>query len=208
MGSTKTNVRIINMTRLIFATNNQHKVEEIQAAIGHLLKVVSLKEAGIEQEVPEPFETLEENAREKARVINRITGENCFSEDTGLEVEALDGAPGVRSARFAGEDANAEKNTEKLLKEMESTGNRKARFRTVICLKYEGKEYLFEGICEGRLLAEKRGSLGFGYDPVFVPGGAEKTFAEMNMEEKNRFSHRQKAASQLVLFLQQQLVKP
>lgn len=194
------------MTSLIFATNNRHKVEEIQSAIGKLIEVISLKEAGIAREIPEPFDTLEDNAREKCRVIHQLTGKNCFSEDTGLEVEALNGAPGVYSARYAGNDATAENNTEKLLSELKGISNRKAKFRTVICLEFEGEEFLFEGICEGYILLEKKGSLGFGYDPVFVPEGADKTFAEMEIEEKNKYSHRKKAASLLVLFLQQRLV--
>jgi Xanthosine triphosphate pyrophosphatase len=134
------------MTSLIFATNNRHKVEEIQAAIGHMLRVVSLKEAGIEKDIPEPFDTLEENAREKSRVIHELTGQNCFSEDTGLEVEALNGEPGVKSARYAGEDKDFNANMVKLLSRLGATTNRRARFRTVISLIWQGKEYLFEGI--------------------------------------------------------------
>lgn len=194
------------MTSLIFATNNRHKVEEIQSAIGQIINVISLKEAGIIKEIAEPFDTLEDNAREKCRVIHQLTGKNCFSEDTGLEVEALEGAPGVYSARYAGDDANAENNISKLLSELNDKENRKARFRTVICLVFEGEEYLFEGTCEGYILPEKKGSLGFGYDPVFVPEGSNKSFAEMELEEKNKFSHRKKAAARLVLFLQQRLV--
>jgi XTP/dITP diphosphohydrolase len=189
--------------KLIFATNNEHKVEEIQAAIGHILEVISLSAAGIEKEIPEPYETLEENAREKSRVIHQLTGENCFSEDTGLETEALNGGPGVKSARYAGENKDFAANIHKLLDRMGTTTNRTARFRTVISLILDNKEYLFEGICEGRITAEQRGRQGFGYDPVFIPDGADRTFAEMTMEEKNRFSHRKKAADKLVLFLQQ-----
>jgi XTP/dITP diphosphohydrolase len=191
------------MTSLIFATNNRHKVEEIQAAIGHMLRVVSLKEAGIEKDIPEPFDTLEENAREKSRVIHELTGQNCFSEDTGLEVEALNGEPGVKSARYAGEDKDFNANMVKLLSRLGATTNRRARFRTVISLIWQGKEYLFEGICPGTILTEPRGQQGFGYDPVFVPDGSDRSFAEMTLEEKNRFSHRKKAADKLVLFLQQ-----
>jgi XTP/dITP diphosphohydrolase len=189
--------------KLIFATNNEHKVEEIQAAIGHILEVISLSAAGIEKEIPEPYETLEENAQEKSRVIHQLTGENCFSEDTGLETEALNGGPGVKSARYAGENKDFAANIHKLLDRMGTTTNRTARFRTVISLILDNKEYLFEGICEGRITAEQRGRQGFGYDPVFIPDGADRTFAEMTMEEKNRFSHRKKAADKLVLFLQQ-----
>jgi XTP/dITP diphosphohydrolase len=189
--------------RLIFATNNQHKVAEIQSAIGDQLEVVSLKQAGIEADIPEPHDTLEDNAREKSRFIHRLTGGNCFSEDTGLETDALQGEPGVKSARYAGEGKDFDANIEKLLKRLGTTTNRSARFRTVISLVLEEREYLFEGICEGEIISEKRGSQGFGYDPVFLPHGSSRTFAEMTMEEKNRFSHRKKAADKLVLFLQQ-----
>ena len=188
---------------LIFATNNKHKVEEIQAAIGHILEVVSLEDAGINIDIPEPFDTLEENAQEKSRVIHRLTGQNCFSEDTGLETDALNGEPGVKSARYAGENKDFSANIEKLLNRLGTTTQRSARFRTVISLILEGKEYLFEGTCEGQIITEQRGQQGFGYDPVFIPGGSNRTFAEMSMEEKNRFSHRKKAADKLVLFLQQ-----
>lgn len=191
------------MTELIFATNNRHKVEEMQFAIGKQVKIISLKDAGIYKEIPEPHDTLEDNAREKSRVIHDLTGKNCFSEDTGLEVEALNGEPGVRSARYAGEEGSAENNISKLLYELKDKPVKKARFRTIISLILDNKEYLFEGICNGSVVPEKRGSLGFGYDPVFVPDGSDKTFAEMDAEEKNRFSHRQKAAAQLVLFLQE-----
>lgn len=191
------------MTRLIFATNNRHKVEEIQAAIGHIVEVVSLKDAGIEKDIPEPFDTLEENAQEKSRVIHQLTGLDCFSEDTGLETEALNGEPGVKSARYAGENKDFSANIDKLLNRLGTTSNRKARFRTVISLIWQGQEYIFEGICPGTIITEQRGQQGFGYDPVFVPDGSNRTFAEMTMEEKNVFSHRKKAADKLVLFLQQ-----
>lgn len=189
--------------KLIFATNNKHKVEEIQAAIGHILEVTSLQEAGIDVDIPEPYDTLEENAQEKSRVIHQITGENCFSEDTGLETDALGGEPGVKSARYAGEGKDFSANIDKLLMKLGTTTQRSARFRTVISLILEEKEYLFEGICEGSIIAERRGEQGFGYDPVFLPGGSTRTFAEMSMEEKGRYSHRKKAADKLVLFLQQ-----
>lgn len=189
--------------KLIFATNNQHKVEEVQAAIGHILEVVSLQQAGIDQEIPEPFDTLEENAQEKSRVIHRLTGQSCFSEDTGLETDALNGEPGVKSARYAGKGRNFDENIDKLLSRLGTTTNRSARFRTVISLVLDEKEYLFEGICEGSITHEKRGTQGFGYDPVFLPAGSTRTFAEMTLEEKGGFSHRKKAADKLVLFLQQ-----
>jgi XTP/dITP diphosphohydrolase len=192
---------ITPMTKLIFATNNQHKVEEIQSAIGHLLEVISLQQAGIDIDIPEPFDTLEANASEKSATIHRLTGEDCFSEDTGLEVEALNGEPGVKSARYAGEDRAFAKNIEKLLNILGSRPDRKARFRTVISLIRDGKEYLFEGICEGRILFSPAGDTGFGYDPVFAPDGELRSFAEMTLEEKNHYSHRRKAADKLIAFL-------
>lgn len=189
--------------QIIFATNNAHKVAEIQAAIGHQITVIPLKEAGIDIDIPEPFDTLTANAEEKARTIHRLTQQNCFSEDTGLEVDALNGEPGVKSARYAGEDKAFEKNIEKLLVKLAGELNRNARFRTVISLIWDQQEYLFEGTCEGTILASPRGTGGFGYDPVFVPAGSDRTFAEMTMEEKNGFSHRKKAADQLIVFLKQ-----
>ncbi len=192
------------MSRLIFATNNQHKVAEIQAAIGDRIEVVTLAEAGIDVDIPEPFDTLTENADEKARVIFEMTNENCFSEDTGLEVDFLNGEPGVKSARYAGENRSFEKNIEKLLRNLGNTDRRNARFRTVITLIWNREPQHFEGVCEGRITLAARGAGGFGYDPVFQPDGSEKVFAEMSMEEKNVFSHRRKAADKLILFLQQQ----
>jgi len=187
--------------KLIFATNNRHKLDEIRSVLGSRINIISLSEAGITREIPEPFETLRENAAEKARTIHLISGGNCFSEDTGLEVDALHGRPGVHSARFAGEPPSYTRNTEKLLKELAGINNRHARFVTVICLIWEGVEYYFEGRCEGHILHQARGNDGFGYDPVFMPEGADRSFAEMTMEEKNRFSHRRKAADQLIAFL-------
>lgn len=191
------------MIKLIFATNNEHKVKEIQAAIGSQIQVISLREAGIAIEIPEPHDTLEANAQEKSRTIHQLTGKNCFSEDTGLEVDTLAGEPGVKSARYAGENKASDKNIEKLLQKLGDDPRRTARFRTVISLCWEGREYLFEGICEGVITQEKRGQEGFGYDPVFVPEGSTLTFAEMSLEEKGRFSHRKKAADKLVSFLQE-----
>jgi XTP/dITP diphosphohydrolase len=193
------------MTQLIFATNNAHKVEEIQVAIGNIVQVISLQQAGIEIEIPEPHTSLEKNASEKSRTIYRLTNKNCFGEDTGLEVEALNGEPGVKSARYAGEEKDFDKNIEKLLKKLSLAANRKARFRTVISLIYGGEEFLFEGICEGQVTDSKRGFKGFGYDAVFLPSGSKRTFAEMDTVEKNTFSHRRIAADRLVLFLQQQI---
>lgn len=189
--------------KLVFATNNQHKVEEIRAVLPPSFSIVTLKEAGIDIDIPEPHDTLEENAREKAVTIHQMTGENCFSEDTGLEVDALGGEPGVKSARYAGDDRSFSSNIDKLLSRLEGKPNRKARFRTVICLILEGKEYLFEGICEGHILEEEKGGKGFGYDPVFTPEGDNRSFAEMSLEEKSRYSHRSKAVAGLVTFLNQ-----
>lgn len=189
------------MPKLIFATNNQYKVEEISAIVGDDYDVVSLKEAGINIDIPEPHDTLEANASEKSRTIYRLTGENCFSEDTGLEVDALNGAPGVRSARFAGEGKDFDANVQKLLQMLGDNDNRKARFRTVISLILNGEEHLFEGISEGAITFFPKGEKGFGYDPVFIPSGASKTFAEMSLQEKNMHSHRQRATAKLLAFL-------
>ena len=193
------------MIELIFATNNAHKVEEIQAIIPASLKVVSLKQAGIEIDIPEPFDTLEENAKEKSSVIYKMTGMNTFSEDTGLEVEALNGEPGVKSARYAGEEKSFDRNIEKLLARLKGNKNRKARFRAVISLIWDGKEYSFEGVSDGVITESSKGSKGFGYDPIFQPLGSAKTFGQMDLEEKTQYSHRKKAGDKLVLFLHNQL---
>jgi len=187
--------------KLIFATNNQHKVAEMQAAIGHAFELVSLQQAGIDIDIPEPHDTLEANASEKSRTIYQQYGVNCFSEDTGLETAALNGEPGVKSARYAGEEKSFEKNIDKLLSKLEGIENREASFRTVISLIIDSKEHLFEGICKGTIGKIPRGTEGFGYDAVFLPTGAAKTFAEMTLKEKELYSHRKKAADKLVLFL-------
>ncbi|HEY4109378.1 RdgB/HAM1 family non-canonical purine NTP pyrophosphatase [Puia sp.] len=191
--------------RIIFATNNQHKVIEIQSAIGDKLEVISLKAAGIDIDIPEPHDTLEANATEKSSTIHKLTNDNCFSEDTGLEVMALGGEPGVLSARYAGETRSFEENIKKLLTGLGDNPDRRARFRTVISLNYNNTEHLFEGICEGRILPAPDGDDGFGYDPIFVPEGDTRSFGRMTLEEKNRYSHRRKAADQLVAFLQTQI---
>ena len=175
--------------KLIFASNNQHKVEEVRSVLGNKFEIITLQEAGINIDIPEPHETLEENASEKAKVIYQLTKINCFGEDTGLEVEALNGEPGVKSARYTGEERSFDKNIEKLLSKLKGQTNRKARFRAVISLMLDGKEYLFEGISDGIIINEKRGILGFGYDPVFVPNGSNKTFGEMELSEKNQYSY-------------------
>jgi len=189
------------MNTIIFATNNENKVTEVRSILKDEFKILSLKEAGIDIDIPEPFKTLEENAFEKARVISHIMNKDCFAEDTGLEVEALNGEPGVKSARYAGESRDFEKNIDKLLTNLKDKENRKARFRTVVCLIEEGKEKIFEGTCKGTIIAGRRGNSGFGYDPVFVPDGSFRTFAEMSMEEKNTFSHRKKAIEKLAEYL-------
>lgn len=190
------------MEAFIFATNNQHKVDEVKSILGNRFSIVSLKEAGIDIDIPEPHNTLEENAREKSEVIFKLTGKNCFSEDTGLEVAALNGAPGVKSARYAGDVANSEDNINKLLFEIGTNKKREAHFKTIISLMLNGIEYQFEGICEGIILDKRRGGSGFGYDSVFVPKGSNKSFAEMDITEKSIFSHRKKAISKLIYFLQ------
>ncbi|HNR17067.1 MAG TPA: RdgB/HAM1 family non-canonical purine NTP pyrophosphatase [Chitinophagaceae bacterium] len=187
--------------KLIFATNNQHKVDEIRSVIDKNLELITLQEAGIDIDIPEPYNTLKENASGKSKVIFDMTGINCFSEDTGLEVDSLGGEPGVKSARYAGDDRSFNANIEKLLSKLVGKPDRSARFKTVISLLIDGRETLFEGICEGRIITERRGEQGFGYDPVFIPAGADKTFAEMTMQEKNKFSHRKKAVEKLVAFL-------
>jgi XTP/dITP diphosphohydrolase len=188
---------------IIFATNNLHKIEEIKKIVPHDFNIITLKEAGINQDIPEPFDTLEENAKEKSSVIYQLTQQNCFSEDTGLEVEAINGAPGVKSARYAGDGRNFEDNINKLLQNMQGKTNRSARFRTVISLIWNEEEHYFEGICKGSIIDAPRGEQGFGYDPVFVPEGSNKTFAEMSLEEKNTFSHRRKVTDKLVQFLKE-----
>ncbi len=189
------------MHKLIFATNNRNKVAEIQSLVGNDFEIIPLKEAGIDIDIPEPHDQLEANAAEKARVIFSMTNQNCFSEDTGLEIAALKGEPGVKSARYAGEDRDFQANIDLVLSKMVGMEDRTAQFRTVICLIWEQKEYYFEGICKGKILTAMQGEKGFGYDPIFVPDDASKSFASMTMEEKNKYSHRQKAVTQLFNFL-------
>jgi XTP/dITP diphosphohydrolase len=187
--------------KLIFATNNQNKVAEIKAALTQGLEIITLKEAGIDIDIPEPHNTLEENATEKSTVIHNLTKQNCFSEDTGLEVAALNGEPGVRSARYAGDDANNKNNIALLLQNMQNINERTAQFKTVISLILDNVEHQFTGICTGKIIHEEIGEMGFGYDAIFVPDGDEKTFAQMTMEEKNKYSHRKKALAKLIDFL-------
>ena len=189
--------------KIIFATNNQHKVDEIRAVLPSHFEIITLKEAGIDIDISEPHNTLEANAEEKATTIYHLTGIECFGEDTALEVDALNGEPGVRSARYAGEQKSFQQNNELLLQNLNNIENRTAQFRTVICLIMEGTINFFEGVCPGKIIKDQKGQAGFGYDPVFVPDGADKTFGEMTLTEKNMYSHRRKAVDRLVEFLNQ-----
>ena len=189
------------MKELIFATNNLHKLSEIQDLIGDTFTIKSLQQIGCTEDIPETADTLEGNAILKARYIYDTYGENCFADDTGLEIEALDGRPGVYSARYAGYGHDFEANIEKVLVELQDATNRKARFRTSIALIIEGEVNLFEGIVNGLIIAERRGTKGFGYDPVFLPDGYRQTFAEMPLAEKNKISHRALAVKKLAAFL-------
>lgn len=189
------------METLIFATNNKHKLEEITHQAKGIIEIQSLGEVGIQEEIPETHETLIENAIEKAMHIYNKYGYNCFADDTGLEIDALDGRPGVYSARYAGENCSFEDNTNKVLLEMGETQNRKARFRTVIAMVEDGKVQTFEGQVEGSIIETKTGSLGFGYDPIFLPDGYDKTFAEMSLDLKNTISHRAKALEKFIEYL-------
>jgi len=187
--------------KIIFATNNKNKVEEIKHLSHQKFEIFTLQEVGIDIDIPEPHDTLEANATEKSTTIYKLTNEAVFSEDTGLEVEALNGAPGVKSARYAGEERNMQDNIDKLLAELKDKPTRAAQFRTVVSLIIGGKEYQFEGICKGHITNEMDGTNGFGYDPVFIPVGSDITFANMDITEKNKFSHRKKAVQQLIDFL-------
>ena len=189
------------MKKIVFATNNQHKLDEVKKITEGLTEIVSLSEINCFDDIPETADTLEGNALQKARYVKEKFGFDCFADDTGLEVEALDNAPGVYSARYAGPDHNSESNMKLLLKNMEGITNRNARFRTVIALLMDGKEYLFDGIVEGVIIDEKRGDSGFGYDPVFVPNGYNETFAQLGSDIKNNISHRAKAVLKLHDFL-------
>lgn len=187
--------------KLYFATNNIYKLKEVQEVVGDSFQIESMRSLGINEDIPEDQQTLEGNALQKARFLYDRTGESCFADDTGLEVDALNGAPGVYSARYAGDAKNSFDNMALLLKNMSGKQNRKARFRTVIALILDGKEYLFEGVVNGTIAEEPRGTAGFGYDPLFVPDGYSTTFAEMDSEAKNAISHRGRAVEKLAAFL-------
>ena len=190
------------MKKLVFATNNAHKLEEIRAILGDKVEILSLNDINCHTDIPETAETLQGNAALKAQYIYDNYGLDCFADDTGLEVEALNGAPGIYSARYAGgEGHDSEANMKKLLSEMQDKENRKARFRTVICLIESGEEHFFEGIVNGSIIRERKGGAGFGYDPVFMPDGYSETFAEMGNDEKNKISHRARAVQKLCEYL-------
>jgi len=190
--------------KLVFASNNKNKIQEIQALVPNTIQIVSLEDIGCTEDIPETADTIEGNAILKANYVTEKYGYNCFADDTGLEVEALNGAPGVYSARYAGEQKDANDNIDKLLSELSDKPNRKANFKTVIALNLNGKQNLFTGIINGKIIEEKIGTNGFGYDPIFVAEGYEKTFAELTMEEKSTISHRGIAVKELILFLQKQ----
>jgi len=187
--------------KIIFATNNPHKVKEINEMLDGSFEIVSLKDIGCTEDIPETQPTLEGNALQKARYVKENYGADCFSEDTGLEIEALGGEPGVITARYAGSERDPNANMDLVLQKLADKDNRKAQFRTVIALLLNGEEHLFEGIVTGRIAQEKRGEGGFGYDPIFIPDGYEQTFAELSSDIKNSISHRARATRKLVSFL-------
>jgi XTP/dITP diphosphohydrolase len=186
---------------LVFASNNEHKINEIRSLLGNNFRLLSLRDVNILDDIPEVEPTIEGNALAKARFAHKVSGMNVFADDTGLEIAALGGLPGVHSARFAGEDKDSSANIAKVLEMLESNKNRDARFKTVIAHILEGKEYLFEGIVNGTIIHEKKGTGGFGYDPIFIPEGKSSTFGEMELAEKNTVSHRARAFEKLTEFL-------
>lgn len=189
------------MKELVFATNNPHKLDEIRGITNGKLRILGLNDINCHEEIEETGSTLEENALIKARFVKEKYGYNCFADDTGLEVDALEGAPGVYSARYAGEGCSFADNMNKLLAALQGIEHRTAQFRTVIALVLNGKEYLFDGVIKGTIIEDKRGNTGFGYDPIFMPDGYDKTFAELGNEVKNNISHRALAMKKLVDFL-------
>lgn len=191
--------------KLVFATNNANKIREIQNLVPSHIELLSLKDIGCEEDIPETADTIEGNALQKVQYVKENYGYDCFADDTGLEVEALNGEPGVYSARYAGKAKDSEANMEKLLNNLQDKNNRQARFKTVIALILEEREHTFSGICEGKIISEKKGKQGFGYDPVFQPEGFQQTFAEMSLEEKTKISHRARATRKLIDFLNQKL---
>ena len=190
------------MIELVFATHNEHKLEEARALLSGLAVLHMPREYGLTEEIPEDFDTIEQNAQQKSEFVYTAIGRDCFSDDTGLEVEALGGAPGVYSARYAGASCNADANVEKLLRALDGQKHRAARFRTVVALVLGGERYMFEGCVDGEILTSRRGEGGFGYDPVFRPYGYAKSYAEMSLAEKNSLSHRARAMQALRQFLE------
>lgn len=186
------------MIKLVFATNNQHKLQEIKQILGDSIELLSLNDINCDEEIPENQETIEGNAAEKSFYIFNKYGLNCFADDTGLEIDALNGEPGVYSARYAGEEKSPDKNMDLVLEKLTEIKNRKARFKTVISLVIDGHEIQFEGIVNGQILETKRGKIGFGYDPIFQPEESDLSFAEMSMEEKSKISHRGRAVQKLI----------
>jgi XTP/dITP diphosphohydrolase len=195
----------MNKPQILFATNNIHKLNEIRDIVGRDIEILSLSDIGFDGDIPETEDTLEGNARQKAQFIFKKTNMNCFADDTGLEIDALDGRPGVYSARYAGEGCSFTDNINKILEELKGIKNRKAKFRCMICLILEGKEYLFEGQVNGSIITERKGDAGFGYDPVFVPNGHRQTFAEMPPYLKNGISHRGRAMAKMMKFLSERV---
>jgi XTP/dITP diphosphohydrolase len=187
--------------QLVFATNNVNKLLEVQSLIPNHIKLLSLKDINCDEDIPETQPTIEGNAKQKAEYIKTNYGYDCFADDTGLEVEALDGQPGVYSARYAGPQRNANDNMDKLLSQLKQKNNRSAQFKTVVALHLNGQLKTFTGICKGKIVREKRGAKGFGYDPIFKAEGYDKTFAEISLDEKNKIGHRGKAVTQLIEFL-------
>ncbi len=192
----------MNKLKLVFATNNQNKLKEVQAMLTNF-ELVSLANINCFDDIPETADNLVGNAILKANYVTEKYGLDCFADDTGLEVNALNNEPGVYSARYAGDENNAEANIKKLLRNLENNPNRKAQFKTAIALNIQGKQFIFEGVCKGTILIKKRGDSGFGYDPIFMPDGFETSFAEMTMNEKGNISHRGKAIEKLVTFLKE-----
>ncbi len=187
--------------KLVFATNNKNKLKEVQALVPNHIEIVSLSDIGCTEDIPETSTTIEGNAKQKVNYVKDNYGYDCFADDTGLEVEALNYKPGVYSARYAGEDKDANANMDKLLNELNSKGNRNAQFKTVIALILDGELITFTGICSGNITENKKGLGGFGYDPIFLPNGYDKTFAELPLSEKNKIGHRGKAVQQLIKHL-------
>ena len=189
--------------KIVFATNNANKIHEIQSMLPESIEIISLESIGCQEDIPETADTIEENAIMKANYVTEKYGYDCFADDTGLEVDSLNGEPGVYSARYAGEQRSSEDNMDKLLLNLENSTNRDAQFKTVITLNLKGKQYLFTGIARGEITLEKNGNQGFGYDPIFRPEGYQETFAQLSLETKNAISHRGKATRELIAFLNQ-----